>query len=76
MIASDGAPIYVEWVTAEASMEGITELLAMLLWDTHALVANPLSLTRHNAHECQVCINWLVLPTPPLFRSQYLVHQC
>ena len=51
MIDLDSATTHVEWVSSEASMEGITTLLANLCRETHPLLAYLLSLVRHNSRE-------------------------
>ena len=60
IIASEGAPTHVDWVSAEASTERIFVLLATLWQETLPLIAYLLSIVRHNALESRVCVDWSV----------------
>ena len=59
MLALEGAPIHVDWVSTEAETKGLMALLATLWQDTHPLVADILSLTHHNARERRSRVRWV-----------------
>ena len=59
MLALEGAPIHMDWVSTEAATKGLMALLATLWQETHPIVADILSLTHHNARERRSRVIWV-----------------